>query len=236
MLGGYGGYGGGLYFDWTMILLIPGVLLSLWAQAQVSRAYSTYSKIGNARGITGRAVAEYIMKGAGLNLPIEPIAGQMTDHYDPGAKVLRLSEGVYDSTSIAALGIAAHEVGHAIQDSKNYAPMRLRGAIIPFASIGGNLGMLLVIIGLAMGQAGSFISRIGIILFAATVAFQLITLPVEFDASNRALKILGNGILQPDELMGARKVLRAAALTYVAAAVSAILSLLRLIFISRRND
>lgn len=224
-----------MYLDPTLLLLIPGILLSMWAQAQVSKAYSTYSQVSNSRGMTGAQAAKYILDGAGLgNMPIEPIAGELTDHYDPKAKVLRLSEGVYGSDSIAAVGIAAHEVGHAIQDASNYAPMRLRGSIVPFAGIGGNFGMLLVMVGIMMGFKEIIWG--GIALFSAVVIFQLVTLPVEFDASNRALKILNTGILAPEELDGARKVLRAAALTYVAAALSAILTLVRLILLGRRRD
>lgn len=220
-------------FDPTLLLVIPGVIASFIAQMMVSRAYGTYSKIGNARGITGAQAASHILSEAGLNIPVEPIAGELTDHYDPSIKVLRLSEGVYDSSSIAAVGIAAHEAGHALQDANNYAPMRVRGSLVPFASIGGNFGITLAFIGLLMGQ--SYLINIGIILFSAVVAFQLITLPVEFDASKRALKLLDTGILQPEEVAGARKVLSAAALTYLAAALTSILTLVRLILLRDRR-
>lgn len=221
-----------------MLILLPGILLSLWAQAKVTGTYREYSEIGNTRNVTGAQVARYILDNAGLNsVPIEPIAGQLTDHYDPRTKVLRLSEGVYGSTSVAALGIASHEVGHAIQDATNYGPMRLRGAIVPLAAIGGNLSMILIMAGLLFSTGGgSFLINLGILLFSLTVLFQLVTLPVEFDASNRALKILNTGILNPEEMTGARKVLSAAALTYVAAALTGILNLLRLMMFNRRRD
>lgn len=221
-------------YDSTMLLLIPGILLSMWAQAKVTRTYSKFSQVGNMRGITGAQAAKMILDGAGLSgMPIEMVAGELTDHYDPRAKILRLSEGVYASDSIAAVGVAAHEVGHAIQDASNYAPMRVRGAIVPLASIGGNMGMMIVIAGLILGLPE--LVNIGIYAFAATVVFQLVTLPVEFNASNRALKILNTGILAPEEMQGAKQVLSAAALTYVAAALSAVLSLVRLFVLRDRR-
>lgn len=224
------------YMDPTMLILIPGILLGAWAQSKISSTYNQFSKVGNQRGLTGAQVARYILDNSGLqNVRIEPVRGNLTDHYDPRGKVLRLSEGVYGSQSVAALGVASHEVGHAIQDATNYGPMRLRGAIVPLASIGSNLSMILVLAGLFISGAGSLI-QIGAFLFLFTVLFQLVTLPVEFDASKRALRILNTGILQPQELEGARKVLNAAALTYVAAAVTGILSFLRLLLLARRRS
>lgn len=223
------------YMDSTMLILIPGILLAAWAQSKVTSTYQQFSRVGNQRGLTGAQVARYILDNSGLNnITIEPIRGQLTDHYDPKGKVLRLSEGVYGSQSVAALGIASHEVGHAIQDATNYGPMRLRGAIVPLAAIGGNLSMVLVLAGLFLGGTG--LVQIGAFLFLFTVLFQLVTLPVEFDASKRALRILDTGILTPTEVEGAKRVLNAAALTYVAAAFTGILSFLRILLLSRRRD
>lgn len=224
------------YMDPTMLILIPGILLGAWAQSKISSTYNQFSRVGNQRGLTGAQVARYILDNSGLqNVRIEPVRGNLTDHYDPRGKVLRLSEGVYGSQSVAALGVASHEVGHAIQDATNYGPMRLRGFIVPLASIGSNLSMILVLAGLFIGGF-EFLIKIGAFLFLFTVIFQLVTLPVEFDASKRALRILNTGILQPQELEGARKVLNAAALTYVAAAVTGILSFLRILLLARRRD
>lgn len=222
------------YMDPTIIILLPALIFSGWAQSKISSTYNQYSKVGNERGLTGAQVARFILDNAGLqNVTIEPVRGQLTDHYDPRGKVLRLSEGVFGSQSVAALGVASHEVGHAIQDATNYGPMRLRGAIVPLAAIGGNLSMVLILFGLFLG--GTQFIQIGTFLFLFTVIFQLITLPVEFDASKRALRILNTGILSPQEVEGAKKVLNAAALTYVAAAITGILNLLRLVLLSRRR-
>lgn len=223
------------YMDPTILILLPALIFSGWAQSKISSTYNQYSKVGNQRGLTGAQVARFILDNAGLqNIAIEPVRGQLTDHYDPRGKVLRLSEGVFDSQSVAAIGVASHEVGHAIQDATNYGPMRLRGAIVPLAAIGGNLSMVLILFGLFLG--GSQFVQIGTFLFLFTVIFQLVTLPVEFDASKRALRILNTGILSPQELEGAKKVLNAAALTYVAAAIAGILNFLRLVLLSRRRN
>ncbi len=223
------------YMDSTMLILIPGILLSAWAQSKISSTYNQYSRVGNQRGITGAQVARYILDNSNLqNVQIEAVRGRLTDHYDPRTKVLRLSEGVYGNQSVAALGIAAHEVGHAIQDATSYGPMKLRGAIVPLAALGGNLSMLLVLGGLFFGGSGMI--QIGAVLFLFTVLFQLVTLPVEFDASKRALRILDTGILSPNEVEGAKKVLNAAAWTYVAAAVTGILSFLRILLLARRRN
>ena len=222
------------YMDSTMPILLPGILLGMRAQARISSTFNTYSKVANRRGLTGAQVARYILDNSGLQtVTIERVRGNLTDHYDPRGKVLRLSDSVYGSQSVAALGVAAHEVGHAIQDDVDYRPMRLRGAIVPLASFGSNFSMILVLAGLFLG--GTFI-KAGAFLFLFTVSFQLVTLPVEFDASKRALRILDTGILEPQEVAGAKKVLNAAALTYVAAAITGILSFLRLLVLAGRRD
>ena len=234
MIGGYLEY----YFVYIWIL-IPGLILGFWAQAKVKGTYSKYSKVQNRRGITGEQTAKHILNAYGIDIPVERINGSLTDHYDPSAKVLRLSSGVYSGTDVAALGIAAHEVGHAIQHDRGYTPLTLRNGFYPLCAIGDQFGPFLVLAGILIGGAGSFsqtIMLIGIILFAFAVFFSLITLPVEFDASNRAIKILDKGgFLDSEELDGAKKVLKAAALTYVAAAVTSVLSLIRLILIANRR-
>jgi len=237
-----------MFWDSTMLLLVPGMLLAVWAQTKVSSAYAKYSKIGTRSGLTGAEVAQRILRDADVAITgspqtagalkavagIEPIGGQMTDHYDPGSRILRLSEDVYNGQSIAALGIAAHEVGHAIQHARAYAPLLLRGYIYPTCAFGQWLSLPILIMGMVF--ASPSLVMLGILLFSVVVAFTVITLPVEFDASRRAILALERGgYLEPDELQGAKKVLNAAALTYVAAAVTAILSLLRLILISRRD-
>lgn len=234
MLGGYFEY----YFGYIWIL-IPGILLGFWAQMKVKSTYAKYSRVENKRGITGAQTARYILEGYGIDIPVERIGGTLTDHYDPSSRVLRLSSGVYDGTDLAALGVAAHEVGHAIQHNRGYAPLSIRNGFYPLCAIGDQFGPYLVLIGIVIGGAGSFsyyIMMAGILLFAFAVFFSLVTLPVEFDASNRAIKILDKGgFLDQEELDGAKKVLSAAALTYVAAAVSAILTLLRLLMLAQRR-
>lgn len=232
-----------LFFTPYDFLLIPGLLFAMWAQYKVSSAYRKYSQVGTRAGLTGAQVAEMILRDAEVRVGgggravsgIEAIAGQMTDHYDPSARALRLSQDVYHGQSIAALGIAAHEVGHAIQHANRYAPLLLRGYIYPACSFGEFLSFPLLFGGLFMGMPA--LVTAGILLFTIAVAFTIITLPVEFDASRRAILALERGgYMTQDELAGARKVLNAAALTYVAAAVSAILSLVRLLLISRNSD
>ncbi|NLV46414.1 MAG: zinc metallopeptidase [Candidatus Hydrogenedentes bacterium] len=221
------------------LLMIPAMIIALWAQLRVKSAYAKYASIRTQAGVTGAQVAHQIMLQANVaGVAIEPIAGQMTDHYDPKAKVLRLSEGVYGGDSIAALGIAAHEVGHAIQDANSYAPMRLRHLMYPISSIGSTLALPLVFIGLIFNSSFSgWLVSLGIWLFTAAVAFTLVTLPVEFNASNRAVKALEAGnYMSREELAGVRKVLGAAAMTYVAAAATALLQLLRLLMIARSRD
>ena len=229
----------GFYYGPDMLLMIPAIIFTLWAQWAVKSAYTKYSQIGTRSRITGAQAAQAIMDSAGVrNVEIGAIAGEMTDHYDPKQKIVNLSEGVYGSDSIAAVGIAAHEVGHAIQDAHDYAPMKLRTLMYPISSIGSTLAWPLIMIGFIFGHSGmGWLLHLGIYLFAAAVAFTIVTLPVEFNASNRAVKALAKGgYLTDDELNGVRKVLRAAALTYVAAAAAAVLQLLRLRIVARGRD
>ena len=229
-----------MYYDWTYFLVLIGVVLSLLASAKVKSTYARYSGVRSMSGLTGAEAASRILQSNGIyDVSIERIEGQLTDHYDPSAKVLRLSDDVYGSTSVAAVGVAAHECGHAIQHARAYAPLRLRTAIVPAANIGAKLSWPLILIGLLIGTSGSqFLITLGIIMFSLSVLFQLVTLPVEFNASARAVSALdGMGILDGDELRGTKKVLQAAALTYVAAAAASILQLLRLILLfGRRKD
>lgn len=222
-----------MYFDPTYILVIIGAILCIGASAKVKSTFSKYSKVRSMSGYTGAQAAEKILHDAGIfDVPIEQVSGSLSDHYDPKNKKLRLSGDVYGSTSVAAIGVAAHECGHAIQHNKVYGPLKLRTAFVPIASLGSSLAWPLIIIGIIIGWFQPLIT-LGIILFSAAVAFQLITLPVEFNASSRAIAVLGtNGILHQEELNGVKKVLGAAALTYVAGAASSILQLLRLIILS----
>lgn len=208
-----------------------GMLLSLWANSQVKGNFKRYSQIGTACGYTGAQIAERILADNGVQgVTIEPIAGSMTDHYDPSSRTLRLSEPVFGSNSMAALGVAAHEVGHAIQHAEGYAPLKFRSQWVPIANKGGGISMFVIIGSFFMGgmatALGSSLAWAGILLFSTTTLFTLITLPVEFDASNRALAALSGRYLSNDEVDGARKVLNAAALTYVAAFVTSLLTLL----------
>ncbi len=225
------------YFDWTWILLIPAMILSMWAQANVNGTFNKYSKVNNRFGYTGAEVARRILDMNGLySVKIERVNGNLTDHFDPRTNVVRLSEATYDSTSVGAIGVAAHEVGHAVQHATGYTAIKIRNAIVPAVNICNMMSMPILILGLFLSYT---LVELGIILFSATVLFQLITLPVEFNASSRAIKTLeGQNLLTTDETAGAKKVLSAAALTYVAAAFSAIMSLLRIILIfgNRRRD
>ncbi|MCD6502589.1 zinc metallopeptidase [bacterium] len=223
------------FWDPTFVLLIPVLILAFWAQHKLSATYKIYSQERTMRGITGAEAARRLLDSAGLSsVNIERVSGNLSDHYDPRKRVLRLSQGVYSSDSIAAIGVAAHEVGHAIQHKNGYAPLAVRSAIVPVVNFGSFLAWPLFIIGFLLRTQP--LIQIGIILFSGAVVFQLITLPVEFDASRRALVNLGDGgYLTSDELSGARRVLRAAALTYVAAATMAIVQLLRMILLSRRR-
>ncbi len=235
-----------MILDSTFILIIPALLLAMWAQAKVKSAYHRYSQVGVRSGITGAEVAQYILRDS--NIPIErgtsrggteavgleAIGGQMTDHYDPRSRTLRLSQDVYSGRSIAALGIAAHEVGHAIQHAHGYAPMSLRSVVYPVSSIGSTLAWPLFFAGFLLQQP--VLLNVGIVLFSAAVFFTLVTLPVEFNASRRAVVALSKGgYLTQDELHGVKKVLSAAAMTYVAASAMAIMQLLRMILLSQRR-
>lgn len=228
-----------MYFDWTYLLVLIGMGLSLLASAKVKSTYAKYEKVRSLSGLTGAQTAERILHANGIyDVSIEHISGNLTDHYDPGNKVLRLSDSVYGSSSVAAVGVAAHECGHAIQHSKSYAPLSIRTAIVPAANIGAAVSWPLILVGLMLGtRSASFFITAGILLFSLSVLFQIVTLPVEFNASSRAVRALSDmGILYGDEVKSTRKVLSAAALTYVAAAASSILQLVRLIMIGRRND
>ena len=227
------------YYDPTYVLVLIGALISLAASAKVSSTYKKFGNIRNRRGLTAEACASDILRSAGIyDVRIERIGGSLTDHYSPNEKVLRLSVSVYGSSSVAALGVAAHECGHAIQHHVGYGPLKLRSASVPVANIGSKLSWPLILLGLLLGFTA--LAQVGVILFTFVVAFQLITLPVEFNASGRALAVLEQkGMLSEDELGGARKVLRAAAMTYVAALASSVLQLLRLVILtrgSRRRD
>lgn len=226
----------GMFDPFQIIIMIASVVITGWAQMKIRNAYSKYSQITSWRSITGADVARSLLRGSGLDdVRVERISGELTDHYDPRERVLRLSTGVYSNRSIAAIGIAAHEVGHAIQHDHGYAPLGIRNSLVPVANIGSQLAWPMVLIGIFF-PAFDFLVNIGIILFAGAVVFQLITLPVELNASNRALALLNTGgYLQGEELEGAKKVLNAAALTYIAAAATAILFLIRLLLL-RRDD
>lgn len=220
-------------WDPTYILVLIGALISLAASLNVSSTFRKFSAQTNSRGFTAEQVAGRILQNAGIHdVTVERINGKLTDHYSPAEKILRLSDSVYGSRSVAAIGIAAHECGHAIQHSLGYAPLNLRTLSVPFANIGSSLSWMLILLGLILGWVG--LARVGVFFFAFVVFFQLITLPVEFNASARALKILdSSGLLASEELRGASRVLRAAALTYVAALLASVLQLLRLILLTR---
>lgn len=222
-----------MYFDSTYLILLPAILFALWAQSRVKSTYAKYSKAF--AGLTGAEAARMVLEMNGVtDVEIRPIAGELTDHFDPRTNTISLSKGVYDVTSVAAVGIAAHEAGHAVQYAVGYSPIKLRTAIIPVTNIGSMLSWPLLLIGIALGS--ETLAMAGVVLFCAVVAFQLITLPVEFNASNRALDTLGaSGYLQPEQLDGAGKVLRAAAMTYVAALAQALAQLLRLLMIANRS-
>jgi hypothetical protein len=223
-----------MYFDYYyLVLVVPTLLLSLYAQFKVKSAFSKYSQVQTMRKISGKEAAALLLRSNSIsNVTIQRIGGSLSDHYDPSHKVLRLSDPVYDKTSIAAVGVAAHETGHAIQDKEKYAPLVLRSTLVPVANIGSTAGPYLALAGIIFRM--NLLLNIGIILFACAVLFYLITLPVEIDASRRALKVLEhNAVLNQEELKGAKKVLSAAALTYVASALTAMANLLRLILISR---
>lgn len=228
--------------DPTYVLVLIGIVLSLLASARVKSTFAKYERIRNSAGLTGRDAAERILRGAGIyDVRIERVSGSLTDHYDPRNKVLRLSDSTYHSTSVSAVGVAAHECGHAIQHAVNYAPIRWRGALVPVANFGSTIAWPLIMIGLFItGDSSSLLINLGTIAFSFAVLFHLVTLPVEFNASNRAIRILGsNGMMSKEEVGAVKKVLGAAALTYVASAATAILQLLRILILTggrRDND
>lgn len=228
------------FFDPVYLLFaIPPLLLGLWAQFRVKSAFRQYSKVKTGSGISGAQMARMILDQSGLqNVAVERVGGMLSDHYDPRGKVLRLSEGVYGTPSVAAVGVAAHEAGHALQDKLHYGPLRLRSAIVPAVSFGSWLGPIIFMIGFFMsGATGNTIAIVGLLLFGLTAVFALVTLPVEFDASKRAKQQLaGSGMFSPQELKGVSQVLDAAALTYVAAAVQAVVTMLYYVsLLARRN-
>jgi Zn-dependent membrane protease YugP len=225
-----------MFFDPVYFLfIIPGVLLAMWAQSRISSAYHHASQIPSASGYTGAEAADALLRAAGVGgVGIETVPGQMTDHYSPGEKVLRLSPDVYSGNSLAALGIAAHEAGHAIQDAERYGPLVVRNLMVPLATFGSNAALFIIIIGLGLKLAG--LMYIGIAAFSLTVLFQLVNLPVEFDASRRArTRLVAAGIVSPEEEKEVGRVLNAAAMTYVAATLTAILTLLYFIFRARSS-
>lgn len=230
------------YYDWTYILVLIGVLICLAASARVRQVFAKYSRVQSRLRLTGKEAAEEILRRNGIyDVRVIHIPGNLTDHYNPGNKTLGLSDTVYQSSSVAAVGVAAHECGHAVQHARGYAPLAIRGALVPVANFGSALAWPLILIGLLItGETSVFLINLGILLFSAAVLFQLVTLPVEFNASRRAVDVLGaSGMLYPNELSSVKKVLGAAALTYVAGAASAILQLLRLLILTggrRRND
>ena len=235
----------GLFWgDWTILIMIPALIFALWAQSKVNSTFNKYAKIRNRRGMTGADAARRVLEANGLyHITIERVHGHLTDHYDPKAGVIRLSDAVYASTGIAALGVAAHEAGHAVQHAVGYAPIKLRTAIIPLTRFGSVMAMPLFILGLVFSGGsylgygiGTLFMITGILFFSFSTLFQLVTLPTEFNASTRAMKALEDGgLLASDELPAARATLSAAALTYVAALATSLASLLRLILIFNRR-
>jgi len=224
-------------FDWTyLVLVLPCIIFSLWASSSVNSTFKRYSSVLSSRRITGAQAAQRVLSGNGVTgVRIERIAGNLTDHYDPKTNVIRLSDSVFDSTSVAAIGVACHEAGHAVQYAQNYAPIKLRAAIIPITNIGSKLAMPLILAGLLLTVLGSFSNALvllGIACFGFSVVFQLVTLPVEFNASRRAMNAIEQtGMLTDEEQRGAKKTLSAAAMTYVAATAVALSQLLRLILL-----
>lgn len=227
------------YFDPSYVLILIGLLLSMAASAKVNSTYARYARVGARCGMTGAEAARQLLNSQGIyDVTIRRVPGHLSDHYDPRTRTVNLSDSVYGATSIAAIGVAAHECGHAIQDADSYAPLKIRGALVPVANFGATLSWPLIILGLFMGS-GSVLIQIGILMFSLSVLFQLVTLPVEFNASSRAVRLLDeNGILVGQEVGQTRQVLSAAALTYVAAAAASILQLLRLLILfgNRRDE
>ena len=227
-----------MYYDWTYILfMLPCLILSLVCSAKVKSNFSKYSKVYNSRRMTGAQAAQQVLMAHGVTgVRIEPVRGNLTDHFDPRTNVIRLSESVYNAQTVAAVGVACHEAGHAVQHAEGYVPNKIRSAILPVANIGSRLSWIILVIGMLLPVQFNFVITIGIVLFSASVLFTLVTLPVEFNASSRALKtIQSTGMLNPEEYTGAKKVLSAAAMTYVAAAATSIMQLLRLLLIFNRR-
>lgn len=226
------------YFDYYyLILVVPALLLAIWAQVQVKTTYRKYSRVPNSRGMTGAYAAQAVLNFYGItDVRIERVSGNLTDHYDPRSKVIRLSDGVYNSSTVAAIGIACHEAGHAAQHAENYAPIKIRNAIIPVCNIGSTIGIPLALIGWIFSF--SILVYVGLGLYAAVFIFQVATLPVEFNASRRAIKVIDETqLLRDDEIGGAKKVLAAAAMTYVASMMVSLANLLRLLLrFSNRRD
>ena len=233
-------------FDWTyLVIILPCMILSLWASSNVNNTFKRYSNQYSRRGITGAEAAQRVLRNHGVhNVRVEHISGNLTDHFDPKTNVIRLSDQVYNNTSTAAIGVACHEAGHAVQYAQNYGPIKLRAAIVPVTNLGSKLAMPLILVGILLSFLGNFsytLVYVGIACFSLSVVFQLVTLPVEFNASRRALTAIADGgILAEDELKGAKKTLTAAALTYVAATAVAMAQLLRLLILfggrGRRNN
>ena len=227
-------------FDWTYIVFIlPCIIITLICQVNVKSTFAKYSNVRNSRNMTGAQAAEYVLRQNGVTgVRIEHIAGNLSDHFDPRTNVIRLSDNVYNSTSVAAVGVAAHEAGHAVQHAQNYLPNKIRTAILPVARLGSQLSWILILLGFAFtAKVGFALLYIGIILFSASVLFTIATLPVEFNASKRALECIKNSdLLYGEEYKGAKRTLQAAAMTYVASALTAVMQLLRLILIARRRD
>lgn len=227
------------YFDWTyVVFVLPCIIITLICQINVSSTFSKYSKIPNSRNITGAQAAEFVLRQHGLyNVRIERVAGKLTDHFDPRTNVIRLSDSVYASNSVAAVGVACHEAGHAVQHAEGYLPNKIRSAVLPAARIGSKFSWILIVIGLCFSaKIGFVLLDLGIALFAFSVLFTVATLPVEFNASKRALETIRNGNLLADsEYTGAKRTLQAAAMTYVAAALTAVLQMLRLIIIANNK-
>lgn len=230
-------FGFGYYFDSTYVLVLIGAVLSIIASARVNATFSKYARVRSMSGMTGAQTAEAILRSRGIHdVRVEHIRGNLTDHYDPTKKVVRLSDSVYGSTSVAAIGVAAHECGHVMQHHEGYAPLNFRTALVPVANIGSKLGIPIILVGLLLGS-NPVLVNIGIWVFSLAVLFQIVTLPVEFDASKRALVCIEQyGIVTSDERKKSAKVLKAAAYTYVAAAAASILQLLRLIMLFGRRD
>lgn len=231
-----------MYYDPTYFLVLIGVVLSLLAQSKVKSTFAKYSRVRNMRGMTGAEAAQRILQDAGIvDVRIEHVSGNLTDHFDPRSKVLRLSDSVYGQATVAAVGVAAHECGHAIQHARGYAPLKIRSAIVPVANFGAKIAWPLIIFGLFFtSETSSLLINLGIIAFLFAVLFQIVTLPVEYNASNRAIRAISDTeLMQGEEIKEAKKVLSAAALTYVAGAATAVLQLLRIILLTggrRRND